>query len=794
MLKSYFKTGWRILKNSKFFSAINICGLAVGMAVALLIGLWIQDELNFNRYHKEYKVLGRILQNMSINGNIVTQSAVPMPLGHELKENYKENFKRVCMVWWPEDHMLHVENKKLVQLGSFMEAGAPEMFTLEMLKGTQHGLDDMKSILLSASTAHALFGDEDPMGRMMKIDNRIDVKVTGVYKDLPNNSEFEKVKFISSWDLWVASNSWMKAAENDWGNNSFSIYVQLNPGKNFEDVSASIRNSKLGKLREDRSNPQLFVHPMSNWHLYNEFKNGKQAGGAIETVWLIGVIGVFVLLLACINFMNLSTARSEKRSREVGIRKTLGSARAQLVRQFLAESLLFVFLSFLVALIIVVLTIPAFNQLADKEIRIPWTDTGFWLISLTFIAGTSLVSGSYPALYLSSFNPLKVLKGSFHTGRLSTLPRKLLVILQFTVSVALIIGTIVVFRQVQAVRNRPIGYSRDGLVLVRMMTPDFFESRYDVIRRDLIASGAVTEMAESSSPTFQVWSNNSGFNWEGKDPNFLDDFATIAVTHDFGRTVGWEIVRGRDFSRDFATDSSAVVLNESAVKVINLKDPIGATITWNGRPLRVIGIIKDMVMESAFEPAKQTIFFLNYDLASNWMNMRLNPNQGVAKSLQTIEAVFGRLMPAVPFDYKFADHEYAQKFLQEERIAKLARVFAILAIFISCLGVFGLAAFVAERKTKEIGIRKVLGASVLNVWGMLSKDFTILVGISCIIAMPIAYYYLQGWLQQYTYRTTLKWWIFAAAIGGALLVTILTVSFQAIKAAIANPVKSLRNE
>jgi putative ABC transport system permease protein len=793
MFRNYLKVAWRTLGKSKFFSIINICGLAAGMAVALLIGLWIYDELSFNKYSRNYERLGRVMQHQTFNGNTFTQMSLPFPLGDELKTTYKSDFKHITMAWWVLDHILTAGEKKMVQFGSFMEPIATEMFSLEMVRGSRKGLENMNSILLSASTAKALFGDADPIDQMMKIDNRIDVKVTGVYQDFPHNSEFKNVKFISSWDLWVKSNDWISSSKDQWGSNSFLIYVELEPNSSFDAVSAKIKDVEKDKLNQEKSKPQLFVHPMRKWHLFGDFENGKQAGGRIETVWLFGVIGLFVLLLACINFMNLSTARSEKRSREVGIRKTLGSARMQLINQFMSESFLLVLIAFGVALSTVVLALPWFNQLSDKQMRIPWTNSYFWLIILLFIIITSLLSGSYPALYLSSFNPLKVLKGTFRAGRSATIPRKALVVVQFTISVALIIGTIVVFRQVETVRDRPVGYSRDGLLLVQMNSPDY-NGKFDVLRRELVSSGAVTEMANSSSPTFQVWSNNSGFNWTGKDPDLQDDFATIAVTHEYGKTVGWEFTAGRDFSRDFATDTSAIILNEKAVKFMNLSEPLGATVVWGNTPLHVVGVIKDMVMDSPFEPAKQTVFYLNYGNANSWINMRINPHLNSSQALNRIEGVFKKLMPAVPFDYKFADYEYAQKFAQEQRIGKLARLFAVLAIFISCLGVFGLAAFVAERKTKEIGIRKLLGASVFKMWKMLSRDFMILVGISCLISMPLAYYFLSTWLQQYSYRTTLDWWIFAVAIGSALVVTLLTVSFQAIKAAIANPVKSLRSE
>jgi putative ABC transport system permease protein len=498
-------------------------------------------------------------------------------------------------------------------------------------------------------------------------------------------------------------------------------------------------------------------------------------------------------MLACINFMNLSTARSEKRAKEVGIRKTVGSVRGQLIRQFLSESVLVAFVSLVFSILFVVLLMPLFNKLADKNIELPWTSSFFWLIMLTFTFITGLISGSYPALYLSRFDPIKVLKGTYRVGRFASLPRKILVVVQFTFSIALIIGTVIVYKQIQYAKNRPVNYRNEGLISINMSTPDLY-GHYDAIRSDLLATGVVDNMAESSSPTTSVWSNQIGFNWQGKDPNSLPSFGTIAVTQDFGKTIGWQIKEGRDFSKDFATDSLAIVLNESAVKQVGMKqDIVGQTIQFNDKNYTVIGVIKDMIMESPYKPVTPTIFLHD----ANWANIitiAIKHGEPIKTALSKIETVFKKFNPASPFDYTFNDEDYAKKFADEERIGRLATFFAILAIFISCLGLFGLASFVAEQRKKEIGVRKVLGASVYNLWQMLSREFALLVFISCFIAIPLAWYYLNNWLKQYEYHTPISFWIFIASAIVALVITIVTVSFQAIKAAIANPVESLRTE
>jgi putative ABC transport system permease protein len=466
--------------------------------------------------------------------------------------------------------------------------------------------------------------------------------------------------------------------------------------------------------------------------------------------------------------------------------------RWQLVSQFFAESYLVVLLAFVLSLILVVLLLPLFNDVAGKKIGIPWQNPFFWFFNLAFILITGLLSGSYPAFYLSSFQPLKVLKGTFRVGRLAAVPRKVLVVTQFTVSVLLIIGTIIVYQQIQHAKDRPIGYTRDGLIAVGMEKE--IGEHYEIIRADLKNSGAVEEMTGCQSPLTAVWNTNGGFNWEGKDPNLAVDFPNNGVSYEFGKTVNWKIKQGRDFSRDFATDSSAFIINESAAKFLAFQNPVGKILKWNDKPYTIIGMISDIMQESPFYPVRPTLYHIVAD--TNMWNtiIRLNPRQNAQQSISKIEHVWKKYVPEVPFDYKFVDEEFGRKFLNEERIGKLSSYFAILAIFISCLGLFGMASFVAEQRTKEIGIRKVLGASVPNLWRLLSKEFVILVLLSCLVATPIAYYYLNNWLKNYDYRIGIQWQVFVFAAMAALLITLMTVSFQAIKAAIANPVKSLRTE
>jgi len=793
MLKNYFIIAWRNLIKSKVYSAINIVGLATGMAVAILISLWIWDELSFDHYHTNHQQLAQVMTTQTFNGETGTGSAVAMPLGTELRAKYGSDFKAVSMASWNFGHILGFGDQKISGEGMWVEPVFPGMFSVKMIQGNINSLKDPSDILLSASVSKALFGHTDPLNKTIKIDNKTDLKVTGVYEDFPKNTQLFSTKMLLSWDKYIVGEPWMKNAMNEWGNHSWQCYVQVSENADMKKISEKIRQASMIHLKAAQDGvEELVLQPMDNWRLRDEFKNGKVVGGKIQYVWLFGIIGIFVLLLACINFMNLSTARSEKRAKEVGIRKTVGSLRGQLIKQFLTESIVVAFLAMLISLIMVLILLPFFNGLADKAIHLPASNIFFWLFLIAFTLFTGIISGSYPAFYLSGFEPIKVLKGTFRVGRYAALPRKILVVVQFSISIALIIGTLIVYRQIQYAKNRPVGYDRAGLISINMNTPDIF-GHYDALRNELMETGKVENMAESSSPTTAIYSNNIGFSWDGKDPNSLPLFSTIGVTQDFGNTIHWKIIAGRDFSRSFLTDSSSMILNEAAVKLTGLKEVVGKTIKWDTVPHHVVGVIKDMVMESPYEPAKPTFFFMSPGWAGV-ITIRLKPAASMQEGLAQVERVFRKYNPAAPFEYKFTDDDYAHKFEDEKRIGNLASFFAILAVFISCLGLFGLASFVAEQRTKEIGVRKVLGASVFNLWKMLSKEFVNLVIISCLIAIPIAWYSLHQWLQKYSYRTSISGWIFLAAGLGALVITLLTVSYQAIKAALKNPVTSLRSE
>jgi ABC-type antimicrobial peptide transport system permease subunit len=653
--------------------------------------------------------------------------------------------------------------------------------------------------MLSESTAKALFGNEEAIGKIIKVNNQYDMLVTSVFEDIPTNTDLEEIEYLMPWKHYITTSEWIVNAADRWGNNSFQMFVQIADNTSMKSVTNAILDSKKkAAIDEAEFNPQIFLLPMSDWHLRSNFENGVQSGGRIENVWLFAIIGAFVLFLACINFMNLSTARSEKRALEVGIRKALGSTRQQLISQFLIESLLVVMFSFVVAIILVLVSLDGFNNLASKQIEFPWSNMQFWRYAMVFIVFTAILAGSYPALYLSSFQPIKVLKGTFRVGRFAALPRKVLVVTQFTVSIALIIGTLIVMSQIEYSKNRPVGYDKGGLIQIPVMSQDF-TGKQDFMRNQFLASGAAIEMSASSSPTTRIWSNRGGYTWEGKPEGFQEDFAWTEVSTEYVKSLEMKIVEGRDFSRKFATDSNAVLINRTAVTYMGITDPVGKFIRDDSEedpdpPMQIIGVVEDVITQSPYEPVKQGLYVFDREGNGNYYNLRLNPNKSISDNLNIIETTFKTHFPNLPFQYDFIDEEYAEKFATEERVASLSRVFTLLAILISCLGLFGLASFVAEQRTKEIGVRKVLGATISNLWMLLSKDFVKLVIIALLIATPIAFYMMSQWIQKFAYRTDISWWIFLAAGLGALIITLITVSFQSIKAALSNPTKSLRTE
>ncbi|OCX52187.1 hypothetical protein BEL04_11905 [Mucilaginibacter sp. PPCGB 2223] len=795
MIRNYVKIAWRNLVNNKVYSALNIVGLAAGMAVALIIGLWVAHEYSYDNFLPNGDQLYQAkITFTSTHDGMHTQDAMSLPIGDVLKKDYPE-IKYVARGDWDQKHDLLVGDKKLYLNGMGVGADFLKMFQFPLVKGSAAtALSDPYTILLTESTAKALFGDADPMGKMVKFDNKDNLKVVGILKDLPENSSLY-FHYLFPFEYLVSALDWMKSAPTSWTNNSFQIYVMLQPNASYAELEPKIKDIVSAHSEKMRpAKPQIMLHALKDWHLRSEFTNGKVSGGFIDYVRMFGIIGLLVLLIACINFMNLSTARSEKRAREVGVRKAIGSQRSDLIFQFLTESLLITFIAFALSIVIVQLVIPSFNALADNNIWIPWGNPVFWIVMLSYVVITGLLAGSRPAFYLSSFNPVKVLKGSIQLGKAAALPRKILVVVQFSCSIALIISTVIVYQQIQHVKNRPTGYSADRLVAADLSTD--LNEHYTALKSDVMQTGLVENFTRASAPVTDIYAHTSVDDWSGKSAGEESvNIVTLYVSDNYFKTTGMQLLAGQNFAPKFELDTDNVILNEAAVKRMGLKDPIGQLISWNshgsGR-VKVIGVVKNTVMGSPYKPVEPAIF--SHGQWGTKAVFRLTANANTHQAMGKIEQIFNKYNPAYPFSYKFANDEYDQKFNLEVLVGKLAGIFAGLAIFISCLGLFGLAAYVAEQRTKEIGIRKVLGASITQVWMLLSTDFVILVGISCIIASPIAFYFLHDWLQKYEYHINIGPVVFVAASVLAIMITLLTISFQAISAALANPVKSLRSE
>jgi putative ABC transport system permease protein len=779
MIKNYLKIAWRNIVNNKVYSAINILGLAAGMAVALLIALWVFNEYSYDKFLPNYKQLYRVELNFtSQHDGEHTQSALAIPLADVLRKEIPgiKHAAETDWVGW-QWHDLLVGNNKLYLGGGATHPDFLQIFQYPFVKGNaKSALSETYSIILTESTAKALFGDMDPMNKYVRFDNKQNLKVTGVLKDLPKNATLQ-FSYLTPFSFKEQTEGWMKNARTTWTNNSFNAFVELEPGVTYAQIAPKIKNIVYQRSPQMRvAKPVVILHPLKDWHLYSDFKNGKAVGGFIDYVRMFSIIGILVLIIACINFMNLSTARSEKRAREVGVRKAIGSQRKDLIFQFLTESILI-----------------AFNELIGSSITVPFANPLFWIIMILYVLITGLLAGSRPAFYLSSFNPVTVLKGAIQVGKAAALPRKILVVLQFSCSIALIISTVIVYQQIQYAKNRPTGYSADRLMMTDMSGD--LETHYNALKNDLLASGVVESVASASSPVTNVYSHMSLDKWPGKNPGEESvNIAAISVSDTYFKTLGIKFKEGHDFSSNWGADTLNVVLNEAAVKRIGLKNPINQLVSWNGSnsPCRIIGVVKDALMESPFTPVEPTVF--NHGRGGNNIMYRLTRNANTHDAIQKITKIFDTYNPAYPYIYQFVDDEYNHKFNLEMLVGKLAGIFAGLAIFISCLGLFGLAAYVAEQRTKEIGIRKVLGASIAQVWILLSRDFILLVMISCVIASPVALYFLQHWLQKYEYRITIGPGVFVLSAIMAFIITIITISFQAIKAALTNPVKSLRSE
>jgi ABC-type antimicrobial peptide transport system permease subunit len=787
MFKNYLKIALRQLQKNTTFSVINIAGLAIGMAAVILLLLWIQNEVSYDQFHEKGDRIYELWNRAKWDDKLECWPVTPKIAAKTLATQFPE-IEKVIREDWPSNRLLITKDKRLFAQGNAVDPAFLSTFSFPLIEGN---LDEVfktpNEMLITPKLAEKLFGNENPIGKIISLEDKSQLTITGIIDNPPNNTRFN-FEYLIPWKFTELN----EGEENNWNNNSTHTYVLIKDQTNITKLQGKIKN-----LRKDYSNSddnyEMFLYPCAKWRLYSSFQNGVEDGqGKIQMVKLLATLAIFLLLIACINFMNLSTARSEKRAKEVGIRKTIGAQKNLLITQFLSETITLSICSFIIALLLVQLCLPAFNKLSLKELHLDYSNFYFWLYSILFILITGILAGLYPAFYLSSFNPVVVLKGSYKSSPKGFNSRKALVVFQFVFAIVLIVATIVINQQINYVISRETGYNNKNIIY-HFLSADL-NKNYEVLKHELISNKLAVSVTKTNAPITERWSDSWGFEWEGKDPNDRTDFDRYIVDEGIVKTAGLKLIAGRDFDlQKYVSDSNALIINESTLKVIGYKDPVGKIIKDGGQDYHIIGVIKDFVINSPYEPTTPMMMVGAKNGWFNVMHIRLNDKTAM-QDLNKIEALFKKYNPEFPFNYKFADEEYAHKFDDMKKVASLASIFASLAIFISCLGLFGLATYMAENRVKEIGVRKVLGASVINITGMLSANFLKLVLISFAIATPISWYLMNQWLINYTYRINIEWWVFLLAGTMVFIIAIITVSYHSIKAAIANPVKNLRTE
>ena len=790
MLKNYLKTAFRNLWKNKAFSFINIMGLALGLACSLLIMLWVSDEYKVDAFHKNGSRLYSVFERQFRDGEVNAFHGGPGIMADEMKKvlpevQYATNYA------WNELTTFESHNKIIKKSGNHAGQDFFKIFTYPLLEGNAAtALQTPLDIAISKKMAEEFFGSPaQAIGKTIRYDNKKDLKITAVFDNVPQNSTAQ-FDYILNWQSFLQRNNWA----TDWTNNGPATYIVLREGTDAKAFEKKISRflDNYNKEQTAHSFIRLGIQRYGDIYLHSNFdKLGELSGGRIQYVRLFSLVAVFILLIACINFMNLTTARSVKRAKEIGIRKVVGAFRFALIRQFIGEALLIVSLAIIISLALVMFVLPLFNQLTEKQIHLPFVDPIFWSIIIGLLLITGLISGSYPALYLSSFKPVRVLKGSLKFSSGALWFRKGLVVFQFMLSILLIIGTIVVSKQVNYIQTVNLGYDRENLIYIPLEGE--LTASYQLFKNQSMQMAGIKDISRITDVPTQIENGTGGVEWEGKDPNSDIQFTQSAVGYDFIKTMHLQLAQGRDFSKDFATDSVGYIINESALKRIGYKDPIGKPLTFWQKKGTIIGVLKDFHFNSLHVPINPIVLRLGENIGWGAAIVRTETSK-TKEALVNLEKVCKNLNPKFPFTYKFSDEEYQKLYKSEQVVSHLARYFAFLAIFISCLGLLGLVIFTAEQRTREIGIRKVLGATVSNVVGLLSKDFLKLVFIANLISWPLGWWAMSKWLQNFEYRTAINWWVFVLAGFAAVLIALVTTSFQAIKAAIANPVKSLRSE
>ncbi|MBA6151561.1 ABC transporter permease [Gelidibacter maritimus] len=785
MFINYLKIALRNLWKNKGYSFLNIFGLAIGICCAALIFLWVEDEVNYNSNFADSNLIYTIPSNQKYDGQWRTfTQATPGPLAAELKESVPgiEHSAKT----WQSDFLLNANDKSVNKSGWYVDPEYLDIFKLEFVEGNaNNALTDVKSIVITQTLANQIFGKNVPaLGQSIRLNDAEEFKVTGVVEDLPNNVTFG-FECLVPFRNFELENPWTK----EYGANFATTFVKLSPTANFETVNQGVRDFVMDKFEEDDT--VFFLHAMKDWRLRDNFENGEQAGGRIQYVKLFIIIALFILLIASINFMNLATARSEKRANEVGVRKALGSDKRSLIYQFITESVMTTLIAGLLGVALIAILLPQFNMLIEKQLIMGWDDPLHLLGLFTITLSLGILAGLYPAFYLSSFNPVEVMKGMKTTSRSANLIRKGLVIGQFVISIVFIISAFTVYEQIQYVKSRELGYNKENLL--RIPVKGDIVKNFSPIKQDLLATHTVNHMALSNSKILNAGNNGSGLTWKGGIDTEDILISYRYVSNGFFETVGITLKEGRNFSSTIAKDSSSAIISESFAKLMGDDSAIGKTINRWGDSYTVTGVAEDYLYGDMYGTSDPVMFINNHSEA-RYLYMRVDSTADLNAAINQIEETLAKYNPAFPPEYEFVDSSFNAKFQSENLVGKLSQVFALLAVIISCLGLFGLSAYTAEQRKKEIGVRKVLGSSVVNIVKLLSADFLKLVMIAMIIAIPAGYFLMNNWLQDFAYRIDINYWTFFIAAAMAQVIALATVSFQAIKAAIANPVTSLRTE
>jgi putative ABC transport system permease protein len=784
MFSNYFKVAWRNITRNKVYSLINMLGLALGMAGAILLLLNIRYELSYDQFHEKKADLYTAYNRGNVNGQLLCWNATAPPLGPALKKEFPE-IKNIARLMG-SDRLLRYADKKINARGNFVDPAFLSMFSFPLRQGNAATvLGDANSIVLTQTLATKLFGSDDPISKTITTPTGDHFVVTGVVKDLPDNTRF-KFEYLLSW-AYLESNG---RSPGNWTNANASTFVQLSPGTRIDDFNKKIAGIAAGSSNL-LSGQQIFLYPFVKERLEGRFVNGQPDGGHIDNVRMLAILAGIILLIACINFMNLSTARSEKRAKEVGVRKVIGADRQSLILQFIGESILMAALAGIAAFMLAEIAIPTFSALIKAQLSIPWDSPAFWAMALGFVLLTGLLAGSYPALYLSSFKPVKVLKGALKNSNALVSPRKILVVLQFVFSIILINLTVIFQKQIRYGLNRETGFVKENLVF-QPLTDDL-RKHYAAVKNELINSGAASSVCTTSTTVTNIAYEESGLKWAGMDPKSNASFVLMDEGGDFIRTTGLTLLAGRDIDLvRYPEDTLSCVVNEASVKVLGFKQPVGSIIMDDDQRWRIVGVVKDFLIGDPGERSAQVL--IKGGKGNGWLNIRLSGNHATQQTAQQAEAILKKYNPNFLTELRFADENYAAKFAQAKNSGSLITIFALLAIFVSCMGLLGLSIYMAENRTKEIGIRKVLGASIAGITTLLAGSFIQLILVSIVIATPLSWLFMNNFLQHFAYRTSLNAWVLVAAGGAALAIALLTIAFQTIRAAMANPVKSLRAE